>query len=172
MPLEGNLSRKRHELKQVRRCKAMLESKRSGAMFGTVYLMEMLKRVRKPLNILYVSSPDCPYKIGATKDIKSRSRKLWNRKRLVLRARYATTVPFLLESALHRHFDEFRVRKKDPRCEGERKNERGELFRLPPEEAEDFKTTVAKVEQWVLVAEESRLELEILRLEAAVARTA
>jgi len=119
-----------------------------------------------PNAITYVRVPNCHYKIGATgRPIKARSKEL-SRKRIVSRAKYATTVPFALELALQRHFDTFRVRRQIPREKGQRKNQPGELFSLPRKEVESFTATVASVERWVLLAEESRLELEIMQMEA------
>ena len=55
--------------------------------------------------------------------------------------------------------------------ERQRKTKAGETFRLPPPEVETFKQTVAKVEKWVLLSVEAKLELEILRAEAILARS-
>jgi hypothetical protein len=169
--LNRALDLKRRELELVRLCQEIHESKRAvrGSEIylecGYVYLMEKLARVREPYSITYVSTPSCPHKIGATmRRMSARSRELWNRKRLILRAKYATVIPFLLEEWLHRHFVEFRVTK-GQRKKGERINLSGELFRLPRREIDEFSLTVTKVEKWALAAEEARLALEIMRLE-------
>jgi hypothetical protein len=116
--------------------------------------------------IVLESSPNGPFKIGATWQWKKRRNELW-REGLRSVTKYATVVPFRLEQALHAHFDRYRVRRLE-RQKGQRKNTRGEGFRLPKQEIENVKETVTKVERWVLVAAEARLELEIMRLEAAL----
>jgi T5orf172 domain len=172
---ERALNSKRNELSHVRLCQSMPESERvlpGSVLFfdcGYIYLMEKLSRVRNPHSVTYVSSPHCPYKIGATnRPIKARRNELWNGKRLILRAKYATPVAFALEEALHSHFEPFRIKRQGQRRKGERTNQQGEFFRLRPEELEGFTATVAKVERWVLVAEEARLELEIMRMGTGV----
>jgi hypothetical protein len=77
-----------------------------------------------------------------------------------------TPVPIALEQQLHLHYDDFRIKRDGERRKDERANEAGERFRLTEQELEAFKATAAKVERWVLLAEEARLELEIMRMEA------
>lgn len=84
--------------------------------------------------------------------------------------KYPTVLSFELEQELHRHFGDARVKRKGERRKGERKHESGEEFNLPLNEVIGFRETVAKVEPWVMCAEEARLELEILRAEAAMER--
>jgi hypothetical protein len=110
-------------------------------------------------------------KIGATWSVGKRMTDLWREQGLVWVCKYATMVPFELERALHLHFDEYRIKHGEERQKGQRKNEAGERFRLPPHEVELFKQTVAKLEKWVLLSVEAELELEILRTEAILARS-
>ena len=171
--LQRSLSRNQALLERVRLCRSVPEAERtlpkSGLSYfdrGTVYLKERLTRIRKGNSIVLKHTPNCAYKIGKTdRPQKKRSNELWNQKCLLLRAKYVTAVAFPLEQALHRHFDEFRIKREGLRQRGERNNLPGEEFRLSPQAVEDFKTTVAKVEHWVLIAEEARLELDIMRLE-------
>ena len=173
--IERRLNRKRQRLESVRVCQSAPEPDRlpprsALKLFdrGYIYLMEELARTKDGHSIKYDSTPNCPYKIGATRHPKMRSITLWNHKRLISRAKYCTPVPFALEKALHRHFDEFRIKRIGKIKKGERKAQAGELFRLHPEQVEAFNETVAKIEHWVLIAEEARLELEIMRLEAVL----
>ena len=77
-----------------------------------------------------------------------------------------TPVPLSLERKLHDYFDRYRIQCPGEKQKGQRKNLSGELFRLPVVEVEAFKTTVANIEKWVLLAEEALLELQIMRMEA------
>jgi hypothetical protein len=173
--LERALSDKQGLLARVRQCQAIPESERMGRdselrwACGHAYLMEKLRGVRKNNSYVFESYPIRLYKIGHTQRTwKKRSNELY-REGYTSKARYATVVPFQLEQALHAHYDHFRVRRAE-RQKGQRKNIRGERFRLPQEEIERFKEVVSRVECWVLVAVEARLELEIMRMEAALSR--
>jgi hypothetical protein len=176
--LERSLNWKRHYLEHVRLCQTIREVDRGvkGSKLayegGFLYLMMQLVAVRYPNLVRYEERPDSPHKIGATMRVfKKRSAELWRDKRMLSVAKYATVVPFEPEKALHLHFDEFRIKRGEERRRGQRKNKAGEKFRLPTTEVDAFKETVAKVEKWVLLAVEARLELEILRVEAVLSRT-
>jgi hypothetical protein len=136
---------------------------------GHIYVMESLRWVKKERSHVRESYPTPLFKIGATNRAwKNRRDELW-RDNCLSKEKYATVVAFELEDALHDHFHHFRVQRKD-RQKGQRKNVRGERFWLPKEEVECFKDTAAKIERWVLAATEARLELEIMKMEAAFAR--
>jgi hypothetical protein len=136
---------------------------------GHIYLMEKMRWVRKGNSNYLESYPNGLFKIGYTKRPgKKRQDELRQEEHWSI-AKYVTVVPFELEQALHAHYDDFRIRRQE-RQRGQRKNIRGELFRLTPEEIERFKGVVAKIEHWVLVAAQARLELEVMRVEAALSR--
>jgi hypothetical protein len=174
--LERSLNRKRNRLELVRKCQSTPESermKRGSELLlwdcGHTYLMEKRRWVRKERSVVLESYPTPLLKIGATnRPWKKRRDELWKEGCLTMQ-KYATVVAFELEEALHDHFDHFRVRQAE-RQMGQRKNIRGERFRLPTEEIERFKETMAKIECWVLFATEARLELEVMKIDAALAR--
>jgi hypothetical protein len=124
---------------------------------GNVYLMQRFRVTREGS---FIPLPNGPHKIGATN--RPWKKRVYELRNAWLRpvARYPTPVAFALENALHRHFREFHVKRPGSR----------ELFRLPNAEVDGFVETVAQVERCVLVAEEARLGLEIMRLEAALKR--
>lgn len=156
---DGVLESRRAKLRSIRLCKRTPEARRKNRDSdlaldcGYIYLMR--------------KGPDGPYKIGKT-GISPEWRKMQLQKRIRSFFRvvnsYATIVPFALEQALHVHFADYRVKRKD-RQHGQRVYLRGELFWLPPAVVTTFKATAARVEKWVLAAEEARMELELLRLQ-------
>jgi hypothetical protein len=64
----------------------------------------------------------------------------------------------------------FRVKREGERQKGQRRNEKGELFKLPKEELASFSETAMNVERLVLAAEEARLGLQIIRMQADLKR--
>ena len=155
---EGVLKSRRAKLRSIRLCKRTPEARRKNRDSdlaldcGYIYLMR--------------KGPDGPFKVGHTRiSPEWRKMQLEKRTRSLFRvvASYATIVPFALEQALHLHLADYRVKRKD-RQNGQRMYLRGELFWLPPAVVTTFKATAAKVEKWVLAAEEARMELELLRL--------
>lgn len=175
--LEGSMNWKRYRLQHVRLCQQIPEPERvvKGSELaghcGFLYLMKKLVAVRKPYSLCYEETPNSPHKIGATlRPFKKRRNELWRDKRLLPKAKYATVVPFELESVLHLHFDEFRVKRGEERQRGQRKNKAGEYFRLTPADVETFKETAANAEKWVLLTVEAELELQIMRATAILAR--
>jgi hypothetical protein len=174
LTMERSLKWKRTDLEYVRRCQKIPEAERtkpqSDLYCRYVYLFEELKEVRKENSTVFEPDPNDLFKIGRTRrPLKKRENELWTRERLWPVTGYATVVHKELEDALHDHFDHFRVLRAE-RQKGQRRNAPGERFLLPKEEVECFKDTVAKVERWVLVATEARLELEIMKMGAALAR--
>ena len=164
------------DLEHVRLCQKTAEAERmvrgvDPLLWGFIFLMTQLRPVRGRGCYRYEEWPDGPHKIGATmRPFKMRSNELW-RERLRSVCKYATVVPFELEKALQLHFDEYRIKRGEERQKGQRKNKAGETFRLPLPEVEAFNQTVAKVEKWVLLSVEAKLELEILHAEAILARS-
>ena len=174
--LERALNRKRHRLELVRKCRSIPEAERMKRdsdldqwNCGHTYLAEKLRWVKKEMSNVCESYPTPLFKIGATnRPWKKKRDELW-RENCLAKEKYTTVVAFELEKALHDYFDYFRVRRKD-RQKGQRKNGRGERFRLPKEEVECFKDTAANLERWVLAETEARLELEIMKMKASLAR--
>jgi T5orf172 domain len=173
--LERSLNWKRRRLELVRQCQSIPEperTKRGSDLWwdcGHTYLMEKRRWVRKEQSFVLASYPSPLLKIGATNRPWKIRRDELRREGCLTMEKYATIIAFELEEALHDYFDHFRVRRTE-RQKGQRKNIRGERFRLATEEIERFTETVAKVERWVLVATEARLELEVMKMEAALAR--
>jgi hypothetical protein len=156
-------------LRLVRLCQSTPEPKRSSReselyseYLGYVYLYEPMEE-GKGTGEYKIGKSDHPPKWSKRS---KRLLKKWNRS-IITHAEYRTVIPFPLEQALHRYFDKFRVRR-EHREWGQRKNEPGESFRLPPEEVARFEETMARVEKWVLVAEEARLELEVMQRKAGL----
>jgi hypothetical protein len=175
--LERGINWMRYRLEHVLLCQKTAEADRKvraieyGDHCGYVYLMKQLQPVRMRGTNRYQDSPEGPHEIGATmRPLKMRSNELW-RGGLYRVCKFVTVVPFELEKALHLHFDEYRIKRREERQKGQRKNKAGESFRLPLPEVEAFNQTVAKVEKWVLQGVEAKLELEILRAEAILARS-
>jgi hypothetical protein len=146
---QRKLDSNRLRLERVRICQTIPEGNRLSS--RTNHLLEC--------GYVYLIPRGNMHKIGKTDRMPRMRRREIERQLksfLTMVVKYPTVIPLPLEQALHRHFDEFRIRREVERQKGERKHQKGELFRLPPEE----------VERWVLIAEEARLELEILRMEA------
>jgi hypothetical protein len=176
--LERGINWKRYRLEHVRFCQKTAEADRMvrgfqyGLHCGYIYLMKQLRAVRRGNALRHEAGSDSLHKIGATmRPFKMRSNELWRERRLLSVCKYATVVPFELEDALQLHFDEYRIKRGEERQKGQRKNKAGETFRLPLPEVEAFNQTVAKMEKWVLLSVEAKLELEILRAEAILARS-
>lgn len=172
-PLEQSLNAKRGYVELLQRSQSIPESERTvrgsdlRMYCGYVYLQEQWRLEGNHM----VRSPNGPYKIGHTTQPKKRWDKLWKTEALMGLKRYATLIRVDLEQALHAHFDEFRIRKTGELQKGERKNWKGERFWLPPGEVKAFMATVAKIERWVLAIKVAQLELDIVRIEAALSRS-
>jgi hypothetical protein len=159
-----------NKLALIRKCKSIPATERLSRTLdlrwqcGYVYLMEKMVLTGERPNRKYQRVPNPVHKIGKTdRKWKTRSNELWNQYRLIHCDKYPTVVAFALEQALHRHYDDFRVRRQGERQKGQRKNMEGERFRLPPNEVANFCQTAALVESWVLIAEEATLELALLQ---------
>lgn len=156
------LNRAQEMLSRIRHCREIPELDRLKNVHlrfdcGHVYLLQRINGAH--------------HKIGSTgRKISRRIQEIFQKDRIRYRVieKYPVVCAYKLERELHRHFGRFRIRRKGERKKGERDYQPGEKFKLPIGEVTSFRETVAKLEKWVMHAEEARLELEIIRIEAAI----